>query len=403
MAASKVQGKKRPQPRKPKAAKGKEIKYDAVESKTAKGKDGVTVEKAKLLLGWQTEEQAVAEGGEKFGANYTLKDFEGNKVRLLNNPTNRPFRRTLALKYMREMLMGRWKFNGETIIIDEYGFIQNGQHRLVGLVFAGQELIKNDQHWKKYGTKHAPEMEVILVTGVKADPDTINSIDQGQGRSLGDVVFRSDIFGEGEKDKDAKRKSSILAGAARLAWIRMGGKTVSDAPNFPVSEANDFIANNPGLVDAVEFIYEEDGGSGAEGKRISQFLSLNYAAGLCYLMSTTGSDPDAYESEGLIDSSMVEKAQEFWVKFASGADLTKGDPILALRGALGRMEAGSGADRDEIVGTIVHAYNRWVDGEEATAKDIKVKKTKDENGRMILAETPRLGGLDVELEVVASE
>lgn len=383
------------------------VKFEALEVQVY-AKDSrlgvLTVEKAKELLGWEQEE----EGKKEFEDDYLFKDLAGKKVRLNYNDTNRPFRMSLARRYMSEVLRKKWHLNGETLIFDRTGKVQDGQHRLVGLVLAEQERTKTKEqkdHWKTvYGWTGPVNVETIVVLGISEKDDVANSIGGGQKRSLGDVIFRTEDFGQ-LSDRDQQKHSNVLAGAARLAWIRLGGMTVSDAKHFPHSEARDFIEAHPGLVDCVKFIINEDGGGGAEGRKISSLLSLAYASGLLYLMGVAKTDVKKWEVNGTeaIDTSLMNKAQEFWVNFASGAGLGNDSPILALRRVLTSMETGSGGGRDEIVATVINAWNLWIEEESGTAKDIKPKKIKNDAGKMVLAVMPRIGGLDIERLPIESD
>lgn len=353
----------------------------------------LTVEDAKRLLGWITEEEATETTGKKvqFGKEYILRDLDGNKVRLVNNITNRPFRLTLSKRYANEILRGKWKLNGETMIIDKYGMCQDCQHRLVALVIAEQMRLKDPAKWRSYGVKGSVTMDALVVTGIDPKPETVDTINLGQKRTLGDVLFRNHKFGEEVSERDQQRLANILSGATRLAWLRAGGQDVSDAPHFPHSEALDFIQSHPRLIDAAVFVYQEDGNE----KRISSYVSLGYAAALLYLLGMSASDPDTYHESGTLDESLWDKAEDFWVTFASG-----GKDLHALRTALTRIDASGAVGRDETVGTVIKAMNAWLDNKAIEAKTIKVKKSKDANGKVVLAERPRLGGIDAEVETL---
>lgn len=353
----------------------------------------ITVEQMKQLLGWE-----VAESGD-----FLFRDKDGNKIRLKNNKTNRPFRMNLADRYANEMLRNKWKLNGESIVVDDKNNIIIGQHRGVGLIFAEQMRLADPDQWTQYGTKSEMTLETILVKGVSSKKDVADTADLGQKRSLGDVLFRNHEF-KGDR-KEQQKLANAYAVAIRLCWIRLGGKQVSDAPHFPHSEALDFTKANPMLKDACEIICELDGGGGAEGKKISSLVSLGYAAGLLYLMGTAKTNRNKVAEEGskAISTTLWSKAKKFWSAFASGANLSAGDPVLILRNLLVKVETGSGQGRDELVGMIVKAWNLWVDGAKAEPKDIRLKKTTDDNGRKILAEFPRIGGLDVTVEIPEEE
>lgn len=379
----------------------KSVIYDSVSVSLRDKGEPLTPEDAKALLGWTTEADA-GEGGVKvaFGSDYSFRDKEGKKVRLLCNVTNRPFRISLAMRYANEILRRKWKLNGETIIIDRHGMIQSGQHRLVGLVLAEQLRQKDVPYWGGYGWRGPVTIEALLVMGIDDKPETVDTLDIGQKRSLGDVLFRNHVW-VGCSESESKRLSSILAGAARLCWLRAGGRDVSDAPHFPHSEALDFIADHPRLLDAVLYVFNCDGGGGADGKKLSTYVSLGYAAALLYLAGMGATDPDKYHAEGssALDDSLWEKSEQFWDLFADGEQ-----SLHPLRNALARSDASGATARDEIVGTIVKAYNLYADGEEVTGRAIKIKKATDpETGKTVLNERPRLGGIDAEIEVYDDE
>lgn len=395
----------------------REVRYEKL-GVTLRGKDEpLTVDEAKAYLGWESESEAEqaaeAETAEdsngdgkkkrkqkslKFGSDYTLRDSDGNKVRLMNNLANRPLRRTLALRYANEILRHKWKLNGETIVIDRFGVVADGQHRLVGVVLAEQVRKQNPEYWKKmYGWRGPITVECLIVTGIDDKPDVRNTINLGLKRQLSDVLFQDAIFNGTEQEQ--KKLSSVLAAATRLVWLRAGGMVVTDAPHFPHSEALDFLDQHPRLKDAAYFVEVEDGGGGVEGRKISSYLSLGYAAALLYLMGMSATDPSGYQETGELDDSLWEKAEEFWTLFAQGDQ-----SLNALRKALVNISGSGGMGRDEIVGTVIKAYNLWAEGQEVTGKDIKVKRTTDrESGKVKLSETPRLGGLDTEPEVFEDE
>lgn len=70
--------------------------------------------------------------------------------------------------YAEDMKEGRWKENGEAIIIDRNGVVKDGQNRLKATIVA-------DHEWF-----------VPVVSDV--EPDVMDTIDTGKARSLGDIV-----------------------------------------------------------------------------------------------------------------------------------------------------------------------------------------------------------------------
>ena len=177
---------------------GRAVKYPQVETVVCKGDDAVTVEFAKKLLGWQSEEDYINEEtegmdkeakakvkGVEFGKDYLLTDVEGSKVRCLNNLRNRPFSQSWALELAQSILNKQQKFNGESIIIGKTELVLSAQHRLIGLVLANQiwegkgnlKKKEGDQsdHWKeKWPTP--PVWEGVVVFGVDEDEETVHTL-----------------------------------------------------------------------------------------------------------------------------------------------------------------------------------------------------------------------------------
>lgn len=343
---------------------------------------GLDAERAKELLGWKEETDT-----KLFGTAFILRDNARTKIRMFNNPTNRPFRISLAKRYANEMIRGKWRLNGETIVIDEYGHVQNGQHRLVGLILASQM------------DNSSIEIDAIIITGIDSGKECIDTLDIGQKRSLGDVLFRNHEFtGNNYNERDTKQLSAILAGAIRLDWLRMGGKKISDAPHFPHSEALEFFSRFPEIQDSVELIHRLENGTNIDGKRISSYLPMTVAAGLHFLMTTSQTDSSVLfdDCDTDIDTSMRTKATKFWEQFALGEG-ERTDATLVLRNVLVRLISDSSADRDMVLGCVVNAWIAYIENREVKATKLRPKRKRhEETNRLVQIEYPYLGGLDLD-------
>lgn len=332
------------------------------------------------LIGWTEEPE-----GKDWGSDYLLKDENGKKVRLANNAKNRPFRLSLAEKYASEHERGKWEVNGETLVFNRLGNAQSAQHRLVGFKLACQRNPKKGLIFR-----------CIVVVGVSETDKVADTSDLGQKRTLGDVIFRNRDFGR-ISEKEQKVKAGVLAGALRLVWLRCGGKTVSSAPHFPHSEALAFQSKHPKLVEAVDLIVKLDT-TKDEKQRISQYLTLPYAAGLFYLQATLRTKEDDKEP----NLNGWSKAEKFWKDFASGVSRGSGDLMHSLRTRLSGLSQSGSEGRDEVCGTVIKAYLQWLEDAEAevTTRQLTLKRKKNDKGKVVLGEEPRLGGLDITLEVV---
>lgn len=87
---------------------------------------------------------------------------------LAHNTHNRTLRKNLVDAYARDMQAGRWRYNGETIKINETQVIDDGQHRLLACVKSGCSF------------------EVLLVTGLPVG--TQETMDAGAKRTFADVL-----------------------------------------------------------------------------------------------------------------------------------------------------------------------------------------------------------------------
>ncbi len=336
----------------------------------------LTLDDCKGFVGWSEE----PEDG-KWGAEYALKDLYGKKIRLLNNPSNRPFKRPLADRYAAAHLQGTWELNLETVVIADNENVLQGQHRLTGLVLAEQARQINPKRW---GTNPLV-YQTAMGFGVSSSTSLANTFDTGKGRSLGDVIYRHHKFPKKVSDKKQRGMSNILSGAIRLVWLRVGGKQIAFAKHFPHPEALEFYGKHPNIQKAVTEICRLDEGEEGNDQGISSLLSLPYAVGLMYLMARAES---------------WEKAGDFWTAFASGEGLRKGSAVLSLRQLLTKMETGSGGGRDAIVGAVVKAWLFWIAKKPAGSKDVRVVRKKV-GEKFTLAEFPRIGGIDSPVEVKA--
>jgi hypothetical protein len=96
---------------------------------------------------------------------------------------NRNMKRSVVRRYANDMLSDRWKENGESIILDTFGSVIDGQHRLRALVLSG----------KSY--------RFIVVQGVLRD--AFDTFDIGKNRTSSDTLEVSGL-------KDCKNLAAVL-------------------------------------------------------------------------------------------------------------------------------------------------------------------------------------------------
>lgn len=364
----------------------------------------LTAEVAREILDWQEEPP---EGkGLAFGDNYLLKytnpDGEEKKVRCGMNITNRPFYPKVAENWMYEILNGNWKFNGESMIFDNLGMAQDAQHRLVGLILAVNEWHLDQkreralQRWQDIW-REEPSIDALIVVGVESDDKTINTIGTGKPRSLADALYRHSWFNS-MPPKDRERAVKTAETAVNLLWERTAQNLNSFAPRRSHSEAFEFIERHPRILKCVKFIREE-----TKGKKDWALLncSMGYSAALLYLMgccTTDASDdtnPKRYDvvlNESALDWELYDRAEEFFIDLIGNGKATE-----ALREELYKIprEVGGHFGKNLRIGMVIKAWNLYSDGKKITAEGVRVETGVDENENKTLAESPKIGGIDV--------
>jgi len=300
-----------------------------------------------------------------------------NDVLTRFNSKNRPLSKSVAKLYANEMLRCKWDLTGEPIIfgIDDDGneYLISGQHRLEAI------RIANQQHEMDPSTFPDAQLSMVLtvVSGVRMD--VADSVDKGKSRTHADVLFRDEwIDGripEGWNSTVVKRKKwcTVLAGAARLVWLRGGGATVSSAPKFLISEMLDFIRNDhPELTDFVTMVLDanDDDGGNAGLK-----MSLSYIAALAYIASLTVDE----DSIPAVDADIKDKLDIFINNVAVGTGFDAGSPEHALTGYWNSLVSTPGTkDRDlDWVGPFVKCLNALL-SDKTGVKPSSLKLTKKE-------------------------
>lgn len=373
----------------PKIAEPKKVLYPEAKVEVYNSNKPMTATIAKKLLGW------VAEGeNEDFGTEYHLKTLEGKKVRLTNCLTNRPFSQSLSVDWMIELLRGKWRLNGETIKIDRLGMIQDGQHRLAGLVMAEEEreddlkLPEEERKWTFW--EESPVMETFVIYGISEEDDVVNTIGTGKPRTLSDVIFRSVYFSDMSMGSRAKI-SKVAAMAIKGLWFATKADETSFAPRRPHSESLDFINRHSRLLECVKELWEE-----REVLQGELRIPLGYACALFYLMGTCTSDADRYQdtfSEESLDWKLWDTAEEFWKTIAAKDKSVA--PLIALLKKYANELSGI-VYAQALFSSLAKAWNLYSDKKPITAKGIDTKVYMDEDTGYHVKDHTKVGGIHLQ-------
>lgn len=371
----------------------REVVYDKIAVSKAIGEDAITAEKAKKLLGWQeTDDKDAAQ----------LIDREKRKILCANNTNNRPLSMPHVETLAQEIKQGRWRLNGESLVIGKTGLIGSGQHQLVALILAEQDRTVGPDSAKLRKANPEPySIEKIIVYGIDESDEVFNTLDTGRGRSLADVIFRAHYFAEfkvpaeGGNRKLSKSEhaaiSKMCENAIRLVWSRTG---VEDAFGLrrTHSESLAFLDRHKRIVECVKHVYVE-----TMDKNIGAIMSPGYAAGLMYLMASSGSIKEGYykadpRSERRLNFDRFDRAAEFWTLLVANAPELK-----AVREAIAMYRnenTGTAATTAERMGILCLAWDQFQRGIKVTAKGLELEYAATADGGQTLVDKYTCGGID---------
>ncbi len=249
-------------------------------------------------------------------ASITLVDPKTAADWLESNTNNRRLRKMLVSSYARDMSAGNWQLAGDPIRFAADGTLLDGQHRLQAITESGVTL------------------PMFVIRGLDKDSQAV--MDIGGKRNAADALR---LRG---KDGDVKDIASI----ARSVLM------------FETRER----PTSPQIVRFCEENYEALRLASEMGREVS-------AAGL-----RGGS---LFGTAAFLLSIVDQKAtEEFMAKLVTGADMSKGHPILALRNRFIQGMPATSRDSSSLrtnLAYIFRAWNYWRDGR--TVQQLRVAAT----------------------------
>jgi hypothetical protein len=404
-----------------------------------KGVGPISREQAEVLLGWETEAQftrklmamtpeerveqdykADVREEEAVFSEITLMDFNKERVVCHNNKLNRKFDRKVADEYCQSVLQKDWSgpgnfpgetVNGESLIIGRTGQVISGQHRLIGLVLAGQQWAKQQEHWAANGWETEPVLETMMVLGVSEHPSIVRTIDNVRARTEADVLYTSGYFRDEPSQHDRNRKCRMLAKAEKILWDRTAQGTIDQWQEIRTHAATlDFIERHPRLEKCCNAILKLEQKFGTLDK---MDLTTYDCAAWLYLMGASMSDrqkykdpddgdvavPDKSPSERFVNWSNWDKAQECWKSLANSDN--PDEPMRVVREALGRLvdpEHGKQASLEEKAEIVCRGWLKFAADEPFEVEDIMIKEGEyiaTESGKWKIVEPSSFGGIDI--------
>lgn len=223
------------------------------------------------------------------------------------NVTNRNLSKLLVNKYARDYAEGRWKLNGATISFAADDDLLDAQHRLHAIIQA--QTINPD----------FAGAETLVVRGLDADARV--TIDAGRIRSVADELHMKGL-----------PQPQLAGAAARIAINYLAGARLEMPRSKP--EVMAFIEENPSIFEACKLAREA-----------FKIVRPNALGAVLFL--------------GTLSGGMDARAEAFVRPLARGADLSEGDPRLALRTAFYNKRAAAGGRAPEVDWSFHVVGNAW--------------------------------------------
>jgi hypothetical protein len=225
-----------------------------------------------------------------------------------HNRSNRKLRPSRVRQYAQQMTRGQWMLTGDPVRFAADGRLLDGQHRLAAIVESGTTIT------------------AVVIRGV-AD-DVFKVLDSGLGRSPADAL---DVHVQNARQK---------AAAVRLLYVvDCGGDPRNRDDQSAVSRVDvaDYHAEHAAALD-----YAASTGS----KLYKAFSGGNASAWTAFVV--------------LAGRASATHSEEFLEGVYSGANLSPGDPRLALRNWLSNNRRLPTAGHH--LGLLIKAWNAWMGG-----------------------------------------
>lgn len=227
---------------------------------------------------------------------------------LSRNQKNRPISEVGLDRLKRDLLEGRWVFNGESIVVADDGGLNDGQHRCRAVVETGISI------------------RMVIVFGPKRESRM--TLDQGVTRTVGHYLTMHGY----------SHANALAVAANYYCQMKERGRLSNSGKDRPTkTETLLYAEKHKGLSESVAYVSRP---GAAALSSVGMLAFCRYA-----FFEKAGDDP----------------ANEFMDRILSGAGLNAGSPILYCRNRL--IETKGKANIHERAELIFKAWNAWRLGE----------------------------------------
>ncbi len=250
------------------------------------------------------------------------------QVMLDYNEGNRNIRPSKLDQYKRDMREGRYKFNGESLIVARNGRLNDGQHRLRAILETGLTF------------------KSVVSFGV--DPDAIDTIDLGSARSGADALNIDDVPNAAIASsllkmvvsyERAMKESTVPAG-----HIILGSNSRVTVPEIRERYANSASSDRTLIEDAASY-------AASHSKSFQGLLNPQHVAFAYWLLGQI----DQPATIAMLD------------KIRTQMGFTRGDPIFAAYNNLKRAATKQTKNTNERIEILVRGWNNMRRGKSINA------------------------------------
>jgi hypothetical protein len=228
---------------------------------------------------------------------------------LKRNGGNRAINPNRVTLYASDIIEGRWVPNGESVIVSDDGFLNDGQHRCAAVMEAGKPIT------------------TLFVFGV--DRESRKTTNMGKTKGAGDFAAMEGL-----------PNGNVLAGMARLAIAFEGGK----------SSAGGQTASTPATL---EYIIKHK-----DALIESMHIATRHAGKMAHMVSATPVAFCHYVCAKINKSA----ADDFFTQICTGEMLGAGDPAFVTRARMLQL----GKARTPKIEAMFHGWNAYRRGQSRT-------------------------------------
>jgi hypothetical protein len=240
---------------------------------------------------------------------------------LARNEGNRNISAVALDRFKRDILEGRWEFNGEPIIVSKDGLLNDGQHRCKAVAETGRSI------------------RAVMVFGTRRESRM--TLDQGVTRTVGHYLGMQGF-------SDPNR----VAAVAGMLWQYREHKWIGASPDRRPTKSQVLLVaeSYKGIPDSVRFCSRQGAGS------------LTSISLLAFVHFSIAHNVNGAAADTFID------------RLIKGTDLNEGDPILVARNRLISMRRDSGWSMTERAELLFRAWNFHRKGEKVDRLVVGGKK-----------------------------